>query len=80
LPASEPLREPDVDPAAEVAVMLSPAPAMAIAALHGRATTRAEQHPVASRTISRTTVADRLRIRFDKRRPPPLALVAAVAQ
>ena len=49
-----------------------------LTAVHGRATTRAV-HPVVSRTINRTAIADRLRIGFDKRRPPPLALVAALA-
>jgi hypothetical protein len=47
-----------------------------LAADHGRATTRAV-HPAISSTVSRAAVADRLRMGFDKRRPPPLALVAA---
>ena len=64
-----------LEPSTEGAAKL----ASKLAAAHGRTTTRAA-HPVVSRTISRTAVADRLRMGFDKRRPPPLALVAALAQ
>ena len=46
------------------------ASAAGLAAAHGRATTRAV-HPAISTTVSRAAVADRLRMGFDKRRPPP---------